>query len=124
MKSICIILVLFLIFYLKQLLTILDGELHHHCTHLENIAMPHYVVVVDLGEDPPIFYPPVQRLVTCPHPPLHCPLHRRIPHILGTLDFVGVSNVPLVGLDLLPLVVQNMTQHFVENLISVYLPAG
>jgi hypothetical protein len=48
-----------------------------------------------------------------PHPPLHCPLLSRVPHVLGTLDFVGVSNVPLVGLDSLPQV-QNMTQYFVE----------
>ncbi len=48
-----------------------------------------------------------------PHPPLHCPLLSRIPHILGTLNFVGVSDIPLVGLNLLPRV-QKMTQHFVE----------
>ncbi len=56
MKLLCIILVLILIFYLKQRLTILNGELHHHCARPENIAVPHYVVSVDLlGEDPPIF---------------------------------------------------------------------
>ncbi len=48
-----------------------------------------------------------------PHPPLHHPLHCRSPNILGTLNFVGVSNVPFVGLDLLPWV-QKMMQDFVK----------
>jgi hypothetical protein len=48
-----------------------------------------------------------------PHPPLHCQLLRRITHILGRLDFVGVSNVPLVCLNSLPWV-QKMMQNFVE----------
>ncbi len=48
-----------------------------------------------------------------PHPPLHCPLLSQIPHILGTLNFVGVSNVSLICLDLLPRI-QEMTQNFVE----------
>ncbi len=48
-----------------------------------------------------------------PHPPLHHPLLSRIHHILGTLNFVGVSDVPLIGLDLLP-PVQKMMQYFVE----------
>jgi hypothetical protein len=51
--------------------------------------------------------------MTCPHPPLHRPLLSQIPHILGTLNFVGVSNIPLVNLDLLPRVQKTM-QHFVE----------
>ncbi len=55
MKLLCIILVLILKFYLEQWLTILDGELHDHCARSKNIAMLHYVVSVDLGEDPPIF---------------------------------------------------------------------
>jgi hypothetical protein len=55
MKLLCIILVLILVFYLEQRLTILDGELRHHCACPENIAVPHYVVLVDLGEDPSIF---------------------------------------------------------------------
>ncbi len=49
-----------------------------------------------------------------PLPPLHCPLLSQISHILGTLDFVRVSDVPVVGLDLLPRV-QKMMQYFVEN---------
>jgi hypothetical protein len=49
-----------------------------------------------------------------PHPPLHPPLIRQIPHILGTLDFVGLSKVPLFGLNSLPRV-QEMTQNFVED---------
>ncbi len=114
MKLLCIILVLILVFYLEQWLTILDGELRHHHACPENIAVLHYVMLVDLGEDPPIFKPPVQHLVMRPHPPLHCPLLRQIPHILGTLDFVGVSNIPLVGLNSLPRV-QEMMQNFVEN---------
>jgi hypothetical protein len=114
MKLHFFILLLILVFYLKQRLTILDGELHHHDTRPENIAVPLHVVLVDLGEDPLFFLPPVQHLVTRPHPPLHCPLLRRIPHILWTLDFVGVSNVTLVGLNSLPRV-QKMMQYFVEN---------
>jgi hypothetical protein len=46
---------LILILYLKKRLTILDGELHHHRACPENIAMPHNVMPVDLGEDPTIF---------------------------------------------------------------------
>jgi hypothetical protein len=48
-----------------------------------------------------------------PHPPQHCPLLSWIAHILRTLDFVGVSDVPLVGLDLLPQVLE-MMQYFVK----------
>ena len=51
----CITLVLILVLHFEQRLTILDGELRHHRTRPENIAMPHDVVAVDLGEDPPIF---------------------------------------------------------------------
>ncbi len=121
MKLLCVILVLILVFYLEQWLTILDGELRHHRARPENIAVLHYVMLVDLGEDAPIFQLPVQHLVMHPHPPLHHPLLRRIPHILGTLDFVGVSNVPLVGIGLLPWV-QKMTQNFVEKFGISVLP--
>jgi hypothetical protein len=51
--------------------------------------------------------------VTCPHPPLHHPLLRCIAHILGALDFVRVSDLPLICLDSLPRV-QEMMQNFVE----------
>jgi hypothetical protein len=51
--------------------------------------------------------------VTRSHPPLHCPLLCLIAHILWTLDFVGVPDVPLVGLNLLPRV-QEMMQYFVK----------
>jgi hypothetical protein len=54
MKLLWIILVLILVLNFKQRLTILDGELYHHRTCLEIIAMLHDVVAVDLGEDPPI----------------------------------------------------------------------
>jgi hypothetical protein len=58
------------------------------------------VVVEDLGEDPPVLQPPIERLVTCPHPPLHCPIFCRIRVVPRTFDFVGVAAVPLVvGLD-------------------------
>ncbi len=113
MKLLHIILVLILIVYLEQRLTIFYGELHHHCARPENITVPHDVLSVDLGEDPPILLPPVQRLVMRPHPLLHRPLLCRTPHILGILDFVGVSNVPLVGRDLLP-PVQKLMQNFVK----------
>jgi hypothetical protein len=52
-------------------------------------------------------------LVRHPHPPLHHPLLSWIPHILETLNFVGVLGVPLVGLDLLPRV-QKMMQYVSE----------
>jgi hypothetical protein len=75
--------------------------------------MPHDVVAVDLGEDPPVLKPPVQRLVMRPHPPLHRPILRRICVVSRTFDFVGVAAVPLVGLD--PLArLEEVTQHFVK----------
>jgi hypothetical protein len=45
------ILLLILILHLEKQLTILDGERRHHRTCPENIAMPHDVMPVDLGED-------------------------------------------------------------------------
>ncbi len=42
---------LILVLHLEKQLTILDGELCHHRTRSEHIAVPHDVVVVDLGED-------------------------------------------------------------------------
>ncbi len=103
---------LILVLHLEKRLTILDGELCHHRTCLEHIAVPHDVVVVDLGEDPPIFFATYSASHDAPSP-LHHPLLRRSTHILGTLDFFGVSNIPLVCLDLLTWV-QEMTEHFVE----------
>jgi hypothetical protein len=51
------------------------------------------VVAKDLGENPPVLQPPVQRLVTRPHPPLHSPIFRRICngvpvwiHLLGAIN--------------------------------------
>ena len=78
--------------------------------------MHHDVVVVaeDLGEDPPVLQPPVQRLVTHPHPPLHSPIFCRICVVPRTFDFVGVAAVPLVGLD--PLAwLEEITQNLVIN---------
>ncbi len=46
---------LILILHLKKRLTILDSELCHYCTCPEHIAVPHDVVIIDLGEDPPFF---------------------------------------------------------------------
>jgi hypothetical protein len=48
------ILFLILVFHLEQWLAVLDGELCQHCARPEHIAMPHDVVAVDLGEDPPV----------------------------------------------------------------------
>jgi hypothetical protein len=53
------------------------------------------VVAEDLGEDPPVLQPPIQRFVTCPHPPLHSPIPRRI-HVVSPIL------VTLVGLDSRP----------------------
>ena len=61
----CITLVLILVLHFEQRLTILDGELCHHRTRPENIAVPHDVVAVDLGEDPPIL---AARLASCDAP--------------------------------------------------------
>ncbi len=58
-----------------------------------------------------------------PSPSLHSPLLSRTPHILGTLAFIGVSNVPLVSLNLLPQV-QKMMQYFVENFSISELTRG
>ena len=72
------------------------------------------VVAEDLGEDPPVLQPPVQRLVTRPHPPLHSPIFCRIHIVPRTFDFVGVAAVPLVGLN--PLTrLEKMTQNLVKN---------
>ena len=57
------------------------------------------MVAEDLGEDPPVLQPPIQHLVTCPHPPLHRPILRQIRVVPRTFDFVQVAVVPLVGLD-------------------------
>jgi len=76
-----------------------DGELRHHRARPEHIAVRHYVVAVDLGEDPPVLQPPIERLVMRPRFPLHCPILRRIRVVGGTFDFAGVAVVPLVGLD-------------------------
>jgi hypothetical protein len=59
----------------------------------------HDVVAEDLGEDPPVLQPPIQLLIKCPHPPLHSPILRRICIVPRTYDFVGITAVPLVGLD-------------------------
>jgi len=79
----------------------------------EHISVRHYVVAVDLGEDPPVLKPPVQRLVTRPHPPLHSLILRRIRVVSRTFYFVGVAAVPLVGLD--PLArLEKIMQHLVK----------
>ena len=62
--------------------------------------MHHYVVAEDLGEDPPVLQPPIQRLVTRPYPPLHRLILRWICIAARAFDFVRVAAVPLlVGLD-------------------------
>jgi len=93
------ILLLILVLHLEQRLTIFDGELRHHRTRPEHIAVRHDVVAEDLGEDPPVLRPPILHLVTCPHPPLHPPILRRIHFVPRTSDFVRVAGVPLVGLN-------------------------
>jgi hypothetical protein len=54
----CITLVLIPVLHFEQRLTTLDGELRHHRTRPEDITVPHDVMAVDLGEDPPIFSRP------------------------------------------------------------------
>ena len=72
------------------------------------------VVAEDLGEDPPVLQPPVQRLMTRPHPPLHSPIFCRIHIVPRTFDFVGVAAVHLVGLDPLNRL-KKILQNLVEN---------
>ncbi len=72
------------------------------------------MVAEDLGEDSPVLQPPVQRLVTRPHPPLHSPILRWIRVVPRTFDFVGVAAVPLVGLG--PLArLEEITQNLAKN---------
>ena len=102
------------VLHLEKRLAVLNGEPRHHRSRPEHITVPRDVVAEDLGEDPPVFQPPVQRLMTRPHPPLHCPILCRIRTVAGAFDFVRVSVVPLVGLD--PLArLEEVPQNFVEN---------
>ena len=57
------------------------------------------VVAEDLGEDPPVLQPPIQRLVMRSHPPLHRPILRRIYVVPRTFVFFRVAGVPIIGLD-------------------------
>jgi hypothetical protein len=57
------------------------------------------VVVIDLGEYPPVLQPPVQHLVTCPDATLHLEVLNRVNIILGTLDLVHVSAIAVISLD-------------------------
>jgi hypothetical protein len=115
MKQVCIILIyLVCVFHLKKRLTVLDGQLRHHCARPEHIAVHCDVMVEDLGENPPGLQPPIQRLLTCPYPPLHRPIFRRINVVSGAFDFVGVAMVALVGLD--PLArLEEVTKNLVIN---------
>ncbi len=72
------------------------------------------MVAEDLGEDPPVLQPPIQRLVTRPYSPLHRPILRRIRDIPRAFYFVGVAVVPLVGLDPLARLEED-PQNLVEN---------
>ncbi len=70
----------------------------------------------DLGEDPPVLQPPIQRLVTCPYPPLHRPILCWIRIAARAFDFVRVATVPLlVGLDPLSRL-EEVPQNLVENI--------
>ena len=73
--------------------TVLEGELRNHRARPEHIAMHRDVVAEDLGEDPPVLQPPIQHLMTHPHPPLHPPLLRQIRVVSRALDFVHVAAV-------------------------------
>ncbi len=109
------ILLLVLVLHLKKRLPILDGELRHHRARPEHIVVHRDVVAEDLGENPPGLQPPIQRLVMCPHPPLHSPILRWIHVVPRTFDFVGVAAVALVGL--YPLTrLEEITQNLVENI--------
>ncbi len=57
--------VLILVLHFEQRLTILDGELRHHRTCPENIAVPHDVMALDLGEIPQFL---ATRLASCDVP--------------------------------------------------------
>ncbi len=72
------------------------------------------VVAEDLRENPPGLQPPIQRLVTRPHPPLHSPILHRICVVPRTFDFARVAAVALVGL--YPLArLEEIMQNLLEN---------
>ena len=68
-----------------------------------------------LGEDPPVLHPPFQCLMLRPHPPLHCPLLRRICVISGAFHLIRVAPAALVGLNWLARI-KEAHEDFVENL--------
>ena len=83
-----VILFLILVLHPEKRLTVRYGygELHHHRTRPEHIAMHCDVIAEDLGENPPPgLWPPVQGLVMYPHPPLHCTIFCRIHTVPGAL---------------------------------------
>ncbi len=53
MKFLCIILLLIHVLNLEEWLAILIGELRHYPTHPEHITVPHDIMPIYLGEDPP-----------------------------------------------------------------------
>jgi hypothetical protein len=105
-------------------LPVLDGELCHHRTRPEYIAVHCDVVAKNLRKNPPGHQPPVQHLVTCPHSPLHSPILRRIHVLPRTVDFVRVAAVTLVAPH--PFAqLEEITQNLVRNFnIGIYLSAG
>ncbi len=105
---------LILVLYLEKRLAILDGELCNHRAHPEHIAVHRDAVAEDLGENPSGLHPPVQPLVTRPHPLLHHPILHLICVVPGALYFVGLTAVDLVGL--YPLArLEEVMQNFVKN---------
>ncbi len=57
---------------LKKLLTCIDANLRYNSNGPNNIPMFHNVMTVHRLQNVPIFQLPIERLVSTPHPILHC----------------------------------------------------
>jgi hypothetical protein len=86
---------------LKQGLSVCNGELRDHCTHVKERPVLCDAVAVDLLEDTPILEVPVKDLVTRPHCTLRTDVLGQVAVIVGTLDLVAVLHVAVFGLDAL-----------------------
>jgi hypothetical protein len=72
-----------------------------HRARPKHITMHRDALSQDLGENSSGLHLSIQRLVMCPHSPLHSPILRRIHVVPRTFDFAGVAAVrgTLVGLN-------------------------
>ena len=80
-------------------------------------------MVEDLGENPPVLEPPVDCLVTRPYPSLYLLVLGQVAAVVGALYFVGVPDVPMVGLNSLARL-WKVARNLVENYNVGILPVG